>query len=182
MINFYIAKVINSFGDKRYSMTSIRKSYISVSGYKTKERFDNLCLLVKKVRELENIRPRNIGLFVTPEKLSEFIYVRVIEQNGSNKPKQKKVGNDKEYFVGWKTVGRNKETKQYKFECYVVHSQDFPITDKNYNPEFMNSPDGGDTFLIPHEGILVEEMLNRMLGISKEVFTNDSIMMHKIYG
>jgi hypothetical protein len=181
MFIFYVAKDINSIGDKRYDMTSIRKSHISVAGYKTKERFDNLVANVQKVRVVENTMPRNIGLFVTPEKLSEFIYVRVIEHSGSTKPKPNKTGNDKEYFIGWKVVGRNKERKEYKFEYYVLHSQDFPITDENYNPNFTNSPDGEDTFLIPHEGIPVEEMLNRMLGISKEVSV-DSIMLHKIYG
>lgn len=180
MINFYVAKVIYTIRDKRFIMTSIRKSHISVSGYKTKERFDNLVALVQKVKEKENERPRNVGLFVTPEKLSEFIYVRVVEQNGSNKPKPKKNKNDKEYFVGWKILNRNKERKEYTFEYYVLHSQDFPITDENYNPKFTNSPDGEDTFLIPYEGIPIEEMLNRMLGISKEVLVDNSVM-YKIY-
>lgn len=180
MINFYVAKVIYTIRDKRFIMTSIRKSHISIYGYKTKERFDNLVALVQKVKEIENKRSRNVGLFVTPEKLSEFIYVRVIEQNGSNKPKPKKNKNDKEYFVGWRIIGRNKEHNEYKFEHYVLHSQDFPITDKNYNPKFTSSPDGEDTFLIPHEGIPIEEMLNRMIGVSKEVLVDNSVM-YKIY-
>lgn len=164
-------------------MTSIRKSHISVSGYKTKERFDNLSLLVQKVKEVENTRPRNIGLFVTTEQLSNFIYVRVIENNSSNRLpyfKKKQNDNNKEYFVGWKILNRNKERKEYTFEYYVLHSQDFPITDENYNPKFTNSPDGEDTFLIPYEGIPIEEMLNRMLGISKEVLVDNSVM-YKIY-
>ena len=69
-------------------------------------------------------------------------------------------------LVGWKFISRGgRENKWYTFEKYILRKRDYPYVASNYNPSFYTQIGKPDDFLIPDEGISIEEMLMRMGGV-----------------
>lgn len=152
-------------------MTSIPATHPAVAGLNTQWRLADLSTLANTVYTKMTERPRRVGLLVTPLELVELSYVRVndwttISNRSSKWTRNTKRGDIQTTLVGWKFISRGgRDNKRYIFEKYLLRKRDYPYDTSNYNPAFYNPCDRPDDFLIPDEGITIEEMLVRLGGV-----------------
>lgn len=146
-------------------MTIIKATHPAVCGLNTTKRIADIAAIANGLYN----KPR-IGLFASPVELASLSYVRsefygtVGNQSSKWNRATKCTPSGRKVLVGWRYVSHN--GKCYEFERFALRHYDFPYATANYSPRlFYSTMETPDFFIIPSEGITVEEMLSRMVAV-----------------